>query len=266
MNEIKNVTIIVGAGAVQNAWNPIIKALKYITKREFTADSANFYLARYVYLLKFYSFDGYKGNKSKIREIKDFINLMKEEICNEIRISHKESEIKPQKEFNEIVEKFLINEKFKSFLISTNWDNVIDVEINKKYKHEIDNKVKDIECFHIHGNVKYPKTMYLPSEIISEKYRHKNEISYHNNNHISIINLLRKTHKLILYGLSLDPLDAELSQTLAASIAHEKLEVIIIINPEHEKIYRRVELLIEAKFSPKIIGIHPENLELEVVY
>ncbi|WP_409415732.1 hypothetical protein [Flavobacterium sp. PS2] len=50
-----NIVIIVGAGAVENAWNPVINAIKTFTDLTVDADGANGFFARLIYLLRFYS-------------------------------------------------------------------------------------------------------------------------------------------------------------------------------------------------------------------
>ena len=55
--EIKRnkIVIIVGAGAVENAWVPIVNAIKVFRDQTVDIDCANCFLARLIYLLRFYT-------------------------------------------------------------------------------------------------------------------------------------------------------------------------------------------------------------------
>jgi hypothetical protein len=108
--------------------------------------------------------------------------------------------------------------------------------------------------------------LYLPSEITMEPYRSKIEENIFGNDHSNFMNLLRSSHKIILYGLSLDPLDAELNVSLASSSLSSQTEEIIIINPAHELVAGRVKLLLNYKQNVKIHGYDPGNLSKKFVY
>ncbi|MFC7773848.1 hypothetical protein [Flavobacterium sp. GCM10027622] len=263
----KNITFVVGAGAVENAWNPVIRAINKTLEVETDGDGANFLFARYIYLLKFYAKVASKGNYPEyIVEMKSNISLLKQNICSELKIAQNSGEIKPRENFKEIVQKFVSSSTDKAFLVSTNWDEVIDIEINKLYCSNHPKPNSNIESFHIHGSISSPDELYLPSEITQENYRNEEEEIKMGQNHGSLIDLLEKGNRTVLYGISLDPLDAELNQTLAAGWSSPNIEEIIIVNPSHEKVAKRVKLLVDERYPVKIIGYHPSNLNVKTEY
>lgn len=263
----KNITFVVGAGAVENAWNPVIRAINKTLKVETDGDGANFLFARYIYLLKFYAKVASSGKYSENFEgMKSNISVLKENIADELKKAQNIGEIKPRENFKEIVNKFVSSNTDKAFLVSTNWDEVIDLEINKLYRSNHPKPNSDIQSFHIHGSISSPNELYLPSEITQENYRTENEEMKMGKNHGSLISLLENGNITILYGISLDPLDAELNQTLAAGWSTPNMEEIIIVNPSHEKVARRVKLLLDERYPAKITAYNPNNLNKKIEY
>lgn len=263
----KNITFIVGAGAVENAWNPVIRAINKTEDIETNGDGANFLFARYIYLLKFYSTIAKAGKHPEMFEImKSNISVLKNNIADELKKAQNSGEIKPRENFKEIVDKFVMSRVDRAYLVTTNWDNVIDLEINKLYRSNNPDTNFNIESFHIHGSIDSPNELYLPSEITQEIYRTKEEEIKLGSNHGSLISLLEKGNRTILYGISLDPLDAELNQTLGAGISSPNIEEIIIINPSHEIVANRVKLLLDKRYPAKLLAYHPNDLSKKIEY
>ena len=263
----KNVNFIVGAGAVENAWAPVIKAIKETLRIETNGDGANFLFARYIYLLKFYAKLSSKGDYADYLDgMKSNISILKQNIANELIKAQNTGEIKAQKNFKEIVNKFVSSNLDKALLVSTNWDEIIDIEINKLFCSNHPKPNSKIESFHIHGSVKTPEEIYLPSEITQENFRTEDEENKMGSNHANLMSFLEKGNRTILYGISLDPLDAELIQTLAAGWSTSNIEEIIIVNPSHEKVAKRVKLMINERYPAKIYGYDPNNLDLKIEY
>lgn len=263
----KNITFIVGAGAVLNAWNPVIRAINKTEGIETNGNGANFLFARYIYLLKFYSTIAKAGKYPEMFEImKSNISILKSNIADELKKAQNSGEIRPTENFKEIVNKFVISSVDRAYLVTTNWDNVIDLEINKLYRSNNPDTNFKIESFHIHGSIDSPDELYLPSEITQEIYRTKEEETKLGNNHGSLMSLLEKGNRTILYGISLDPLDAELNQTLGAGISSPNIEEIIIINPNHEIVADRVKLLLDKRYPAKVLAYHPNDLNKKIEY
>lgn len=264
--EIKSnkIVIIVGAGAVENAWVPIINAIKVVTGQTVDIDGANCFFARLIYLLRFYSKIPHSNAKTYLKISKENAETIKIAICEEIKIAQKNGILKPRNEFRKILKKFALNNYGNSVsLISTNWDTVIDNDVNNLLK-QIYKGEQTLKCFHIHGSVEFPNHLYLPSETTQENYRSDTENKNFGLNHAKTIQLLEQANQILIYGLSLDPLDAELSQVLGgASFANNHIQEIIIVNPDHERIKNRVKVLLYPKVDIKMRCFSPDDLETE---
>lgn len=104
----------------------------------------------------------------------------------------------------------------------------------------------------------------MPSETTQENYRTDEENKKFGFNHFTTMNFLNEATQIILYGLSLDPLDAELSQVLNTCFGvNRELKEIVIINPDYNRVRNRVKLLL-PRSDIKIICYAPENLEEEI--
>ena len=264
--EIKRnkIVIIVGAGAVENAWVPIVNAIKVVTNQTVDIDGANCFLARLIYLLRFYSKIPHVDAKRHLEISKENLEILKNSICEEIKIAQSSGILKPRNEFRKILKKFVFNDSKNSVaLISTNWDTVIDEDVENLLK-QIYSSGLTLKCNHIHGSVEFPEHLYLPSETTQENYRSDAENKKFGLNHAKTIEYLEYANQTLIYGLSLDPLDAELSQVLGGvGIASNDLHEIIIVNPDYEKIKNRVKLLLYPRTNIKIRCFSPEDLEIE---
>ncbi|MCI1016875.1 hypothetical protein HWE04_23715 [Herbaspirillum sp. C7C2] len=138
-------------------------------------------------------------------------------------------------------------------LISTNWDTVIENAIRKILIKDFHLQLNPI---HIHGSVSNTNRMYLPSEVTRERYRDKADEIWIGNQHGLAWMSLENCRKVVIYGLSLDPLDAELGMVLAAGFSNQVLEEILIVDPNHSVIAHRVNLLLERRRDVKVKGIN----------
>lgn len=265
MNYNNNIAIISGTGAVINAWMPIQDVFRSIYKREINIEDANFLFTKHIYLLRTYS--KFKDDLS-IRNLKiekEQVFSLKELVCEFIKIHQNSNILKPRKEFENILMKFVFSDMRNMFgFVTTNWDTVIDDEASRVVKkfHPNINKVK---CFHLHGSIETPNNLYLPSEISLENYRTDSENEDYGIDHYNTLKFLKNANKIIIYGISLDPLDAELNTTLNAAFTGSKLlKEIIIINPDYNKIKNRVQFLLFPRQDVIIKCFIPEDLNNEV--
>ena len=257
------IVIVVGAGAVENAWQPVIRALRkdffHDKNLEFDGDCANSYLARIVYLLRFYS----AADSDLLVELMDQTKRLKKKICAELKIAQDNREIKARPQLKSILEKFVFKEEGSSFLIvNANWDTVMDKEIIRLSSPYYEN----LSAIHIHGDIATSGSLYLPSEVTIEPYRTEAERSEIGGIHRGIWEAMEKANTTILYGLSLDPLDAELCQTLAVGWSSPENRNIIIIDPQHDIIAKRVRLLADVRYNVNVIGYSPDDLNSKTVY
>lgn len=264
MEKTVNTSLIVGAGAIENAWKPIIKAMEPHYELKLDGDCANSIFARIVYLLRWFGSIDEISAKEYLKNHLDFANELKVKIAKELMEAENSGELKPRPQFEEIVKKFVLVPNNRFVVISTNWDTVIDKAINVIAKCDFPNKGSDILTHHVHGSINEPRTMYLPTEVTRENYRTEKEDEEIGTNHSSLWQTIEKSQVSILYGLSLSPLDAELAQTLAVGWANKNLEKIIIIDPDHLVISKRVKCNLQEPKKIKIFGFHPNDLERKI--
>ncbi len=259
----KSCALIVGAGAVNNAWAPVIRALQKYHDFPLTPDGANSFLARVVYLLRWYASDKSEHGQKQLKLHLDFLKDIRESISKELTNSQKKKEITIRNEYEKIINKFVIPYGNSLVFVTTNWENVASNAL-----HNILNKRFHFEIFplHLHGSIDNPDTLYLPSEMSKEPYRTTDEEQYIGGMHGSVWKGLEKAHRVIVYGLSIDPLDAELGQTLASGWSNQCLEEIIIINPSHESVAHRVNLLLDRRRDIKVSGYSPNELSTKFDY
>lgn len=264
MKKTINISLIVGAGAVENAWKPVIRALQPYYDFELNGDSANSIFARMVYLLRWFGSIDDSFSKQQLEIHIEFTKTLKHEISDQLIAAERNGEIKVRSQFKEIIEKFVFVPNNRSIVISTNWDTVVDNAINLLGYSNHPILQGDIKTNHIHGSVSDPLTLYLPSEVTRENYRTKEEEANYGNNHSSIWRALENCNVSILYGLSLSALDAELAQTLACGWDSRNLEKIIIIDPDHYAISKRVKSHLKDPKRIKIYGYDPSQLDNEI--
>jgi hypothetical protein len=77
---------------------------------------------------------------------------------------------------------------------------------------------------------------------------------------------LGEAHRVVLYGISLSPLDAELGQTLATGWNNPNLREIIVVVPDHEVVAHRVNLLLDHRRGVIVKGYAPNDLRTAVDY
>lgn len=257
-NELPKIGFIVGAGSVENAWDPILKIFKEGFKKSIDRDQANCWLARQIYLLRWFNSRLGPSDEKEFKAALKRYEATRVAIADQIRAS--QSTLRPQKEFQAVVDQFVFCEPCEFYFVTTNWDNTIDRHLKERLT-ELQGKEPEVfDVIHIHGSADKPEELYLPSEVADEPYRTVKE-----GNRIAIIHreamdALGKVDRLVIYGLSLDPLDAELSQIFSSAIHDSKVQKIDVIDPEHQKVARRLQMLLPDQSEIQIIGYHPEGL------
>jgi hypothetical protein len=249
MNE--RVTLVVGAGAVENAWKPVIKAIRDVANRDVNINNANCFFAQLIYLARFYSnINHFEAAKNLVVTL-DNIKILKNQICSNLKLAQENGEIRSRSELKKILSKFITSKGNKATLISTNWDTVIEDEINKIYHL---NDEKKISCLHVHGDI--DSDIYLPTEITPETYRTEEEEKNFGSKTSLLIKALEKTDTLLIYGLSLNPLDAELLQVISYI---NNVKKIIVIDPKHDDVINNLRAIIEHSHELNIIGYCPSK-------
>lgn len=255
--------IIAGAGAVENAWQPVLRALQPLHDFPLTADGANSFLARLVYLLRWWSSDKDDFGRQQLELHLRFLKRIREAIAAELKEAQRKGEIKARQALETLLKKFLVPYGREFMLVTTNWDTVIKCAIEKLL-------LKDFRCrlmpLHIHGSVDDPDTLYLPSEMTKEPYRRQEEQQAIGTMHGNIWKGLERAQRIIIYGLSVDPLDAELGQTLACGFSNPYLEEILIVDPNHSLVAHRINLLLGRRRDVAVKGVNARTMEVEADY
>jgi hypothetical protein len=258
-NKIIKVALIVGTGAVENSWKPILKAIDLFYDIKTTVDGANCLFAKDVYLTRYFASVSRK-DKEGLGEMLTRLKLLKVLICFELEKAQKTKKLKPRKELQHILEKFILHKNVVAVLISANWDIVVNKEVQRILATPVNKFGMEINSFHIHGSIYDFDEFYLPSEHTKELYRTRTEKRKFDKKNAIFLHNAEIADKIILYGLSLDPLDAELSQVLAACCVEENLKEIIIINPDYRRVAERARILNESNRKIKITCYDPSDL------
>lgn len=257
------IAILVGAGAVEHAWKPILNVFRLVFGNDTDADSANFLFAKSICALRLYS-KLPKGAK-QLKEEQESVSLMKEVIGDTLKLAQKAGILKPRKEFAALLDKFVLCNPTNLFgFVTTNWDTVIDAEADRWVKE----KYLDIESskvFHIHGSIEAHENLYLPSETSIENYRSDEENEKVGYDHFTTYQFMSEANVIILYGISLDPLDAELNLLLSGTFKTSKtIREVIIVNPNYQVVRKRVKLLLFGRTGITDRCFDPKNLEIEL--
>ena len=258
----KSIALFVGAGSVINAWNPIIRALQpdHFTD-VLSMEGATSGLARLVYLMRWFSLNPGDALETTTQIMK----LTKNRICEELKAAQEKNELLAREEFHNIIDIVASSECTRFLLVSTNWDTIIEDTINSSKKLKVFGK--KINAAHIHGEYTDSRNLYLPSEIVEEPYRTREEREYLGKMHSSVMQSLFDAKIMIIYGLSISPLDAELSQIIGSALNSPKLKSVKIIDPNHKGVAERINLLVQYPNTKIIVeGLNPLNLTSSVDY
>ncbi len=198
--------LLTGSGSEINSWLPIERALNK-NYRNIPSKDSNLLFANLTYQLRWLKkYSSYLRNFNKLKQTYklkkifkqrlSLYNNLKKDICTEIQVSSSNHELKLNTYIDLIIQNFL-GDKF--MVLTTNWDKLLEEKLNV-YVH------------HIHGSIDDFDSLYLPTEVIEENYRNPNS-------HIvktgQAMDMLERINKLYIYGLSLSPLDIELSFILS---------------------------------------------------
>lgn len=263
MSSKKFCALVVGAGAVKNAWTPILRALQPYHDFPLTADGANSFLARLVYLLRWWSAIDSDLAKQERDKFGQYLKDVRQAIAKELKAAEVSGEILVRDEFTDVIDRFLIPYCQKFALITTNWDNIVGSALQAKMSMNFECTVRPL---HIHGSIEDSEKLYLPTEMTKEPYRLFHEEQHLGGMHSSVIRGLEDAHRVVVYGLSISPLDAELGQTLAAGWTNPNLKEILIVSPNHEEVAHRVNLLLDRRRDVEVKGFSPNNLGVEYQY
>ena len=228
-------------------------------------DGANSFLARVVYLVRWFSKLDTDLGRTQFKIHLDFMNEIKTAISNELRTAEEQGQITCHPSLKLMLDKLVTPYSRSFMLVTTNWDSVISKSIQQIMDIDPDFELH-LYPLHIHGRIGDASTLYLPSEVTRETYRTLAEEQAIGTIHGTVWQGLEQASRVIIYGLSIDPLDAELGQTLAAGWGNPNLKEIFIIDFRNELVAHRVNLLLDRRRDVRVIGLNPETLVEEADY
>lgn len=234
--------LITGNGAVKNGWLPVVNALKkvYPLAEEIEPNFANFVFAAIIYKLRWLDIQlGRREHDTQLLEnLQNKFNKtvsecqkIKKEIINELNKAHASGIIRPRDELKLLHYLYLNTE---SKIITTNWDSTImDFVGNMGY------------TVFLHGCTS--ETLFLPSEMIEEGYRKRAnlEVPYDRVAGEAMSWLQDYGERLVIYGLSLSPLDVELGHLIADGFFDtSNPKSVVIVDPNYELVKQRLCFLL----------------------
>ena len=228
-----NTTFLVGNGIIEGGWEPVKRAIKE-TFGSCPEQDPNFAFANLIYQLRWLHYhasdrsnesqDTLEARLSKYKELKN-------NISNEIRKATDSDLMKVRPEFKRSLDRFARGD---TRIATTNWDRLLERYVDSCVGHPV----------YIHGNVKHPDSLYLPTETIEEPYRDKPDSGLHASLAGGLMSVLQTTDRLVVYGLSLSPLDVELGLLIVGGFHETSLPAeVIVIDPNHALVTERLHYL-----------------------
>lgn len=203
------VVLLVGAGSVANAWEPVLDALgRRLPDR--SAESANVYFATLVQRLRWLSALAARDT-SRTSDYRRELSVALHEyqrVITDISQRLQDAKLELRSEATVLREKLL--DGFTAKIVSTNWDFTADELVKDDQDSSID---------HIHGT--FSVGLYLPNEVADEPYRDPDNRREFSTSMLSTVPSLICAQRLVVYGLSVSPLDAELGFVLQWAVQAE---------------------------------------------
>lgn len=237
---------LVGTGAVEGAWDPVLQAICDVDADAFgctKSDLANFYMAKLVAVFRAIRASEAHG-RPLTSPIPDQLRRLKMRISTRLKEATSSQALRLRPFFQEVV----ADPEWGSskVFVTTNWDELIEHAFPNATVH------------HVHGSITDPDSLFLPSDFAfdcahSSDVRNKMLIAQRD-----CIEGLWNTRTVVIYGLSLDPLDSELAAVCATGFGRadnqERLEKIVIYNSESAGpcIQDRVKLLLPHACAPRV--------------
>ena len=226
-------TLLLGSGAVRNSWVPVNRALAETFGFVPAADGGNLAFATLVFQLRWLHTPKPKAKMlpkavAAFREqrLREF-NKLRAQIARELDMAVGGGELVVRPEL-EMIERSYFTDGIQR-VITTNWDGTIDA------------RLPHADICHLHGHVENSNTLYLPSESVEEPYREVDERQYLRDRIAHAFSLLdEKTHHLVIWGLSLSPLDVELSILLGEALPGWRECRVTVIDPRPRDVAERV--------------------------
>jgi hypothetical protein len=242
----ETVVYLVGAGSVENAWVPVLRAVRDVLSPAMPNDPelANLQMARLVYLLRIVDREDEQGRK----EIEAALRNFRARLASELVAAVEAGTIRARPEFTQLLRRFKPTHG-RIAVITTNWDSSIGVA-TKAFSPQL-------EVFHLHGCASECDSLYLPTEISDEHYRSEQERKAHAHACRDAIYAFEQATQLVIYGCALSPLDAELVHLLSFAKHTRNVRRAHVVDLNPEPVAKRLATLLEDAWPHA--GIHCER-------
>lgn len=251
-----DIVVMLGAGAVADSWEPVLDAIAdKVPGRD--PEAANVYFATLVQRLRFtYAMSRRPGVAPRHRHTyrTSFDEAMVERSAVTTTISNNlktwgRNTLRPEAAL--IRERWLSDYRYS--IVTTNWDFSATQLMSEDY-------TENCEGWNaLHGT--YEIGLYLPGEVIEESYRQQDNLHEFSTSALEATHQVRDAASLVLYGLSVSPLDTELGLILSAAARQRSLPFleVVVVDPKHEQVIRNLRVHLGAQ---NYVGMKPEGLHL----
>jgi hypothetical protein len=199
---------LVGAGIYEDGWDPVIVAINDVAPAAGvqSAEEANFFFAEHVYHWHLLTIPNPRETDAERRrwqlKLRRDDQRLKRAIARRLRARVPTV----RSGFRNIGLEAAL--QGTQFLITTNWDLALE---NAGFPQS--------SMLHIHGSVLDARTLLLPSEAASAHYRRVRERETMGRFVGSTWQMIGSAKQLVLFGLGISPLDAELGRTIGAGLS-----------------------------------------------
>lgn len=247
--------VLVGAGAVADSWRPVLEALgNRIPDR--SPDAANVYFATLVHRLRWLKAMSLKfeiADKYRSTYVSAFDETLREyrEVTAAVASAIKGWDGNKLRPEAATIRKRLLGDECRFAVFTTNWDFSVTEFLEGQY-HD-----RCAGLHYLHGT--YSVGLYLPGEVIDEPYRGPANRSEFLMAALSTVHMLRDALRLVVWGLRVSPLDAELGFLLQAAVRQRKVPFseIIVVDPDHQAVTRNLRVHLGDQ---NYVGVKPSLL------
>ncbi len=245
-----NVLCVLGSGVVEGAWSPVIRAVASIGAFASVrnAEQANFAMARLVSQARWFCSSRLARTDDHWRSARDNCISVLKTVCSRISEELSEAErlgqLRTRPEFEGAIEDYAVRDCQRVGFATTNWDRTVE--------HALLAIRNDFDVAYLHGSIHTAPRLYLPAEVADEPYRTEEERTEFETANASFINAAGVCEKVVLYGLSLAPLDAELAWLFEAGTLGSPLKEVVIVDIAPGPVAERVAVLLGGESRPPV--------------
>lgn len=165
-------------------------------------------------------------------EILDALSRVKRAIAAALSAAETGPLLSVQPEFDDIFDTLVCQGSERVYLITTNWEGTAERAARRK--------LPGIDALYLHGRASEADRLYLPSEIVEEPYRTEPERQYLSNARAHAARAMGSATRLVIYGLAVSALDAELGALLFAAVHQSTVKEVHVVDPCHRDVVERL--------------------------